>query len=200
MFEKKTWKDRITQYPARRKLINVESGEESTVDVSRDEGNISSAGTPFSATNMNDLENRIYKMFPCSISNGGTGGSTATTARKNLDVMHATFLYDNYSGTNTTVTLSDSANNYVFLDIHYMNDDQYNSTVRTIRPTNKYTMLMSMQYSPSEQMMYFKSAVIYISGTTLNFLNTGWMYSSSSSTTVKPDSKLKITRVLGYNY
>lgn len=59
---------------------------------------------------------------------------------------------------------------------------------------------MSMQYSPSEQMMYFKSAVIYISGTTLDFLNTGWMYLNSSSTTVKSDSKIKITRVLGYNY
>ena len=58
MFEKKTWEDRITENPGRRKLINVESGEQTTVDVSRYEGNVSRTGTSFSASNMNDLEKK----------------------------------------------------------------------------------------------------------------------------------------------
>ena len=33
MFEKKTWEDRITENPGRRKLTNTETGEETTVDV-----------------------------------------------------------------------------------------------------------------------------------------------------------------------
>ena len=59
MFEKKTWEDRITENPGRRKLTNTETGEETTVDVERAEGNVSRVGTSFSSVNMNDLENRI---------------------------------------------------------------------------------------------------------------------------------------------
>ena len=56
-FEQVTWKDRVSQYPNRRKLTgDVLNG---TVTVERDEGTISEAGTAFSATNMNGLEARI---------------------------------------------------------------------------------------------------------------------------------------------
>ena len=49
MFEKKTWEDRITENPGRRKLTNTETGEETTVDVERAEGNVSRVGTSFSS-------------------------------------------------------------------------------------------------------------------------------------------------------
>lgn len=56
----KNWKDRITQYPNRRKLINVSTGEETIVDVHRAEGNVTEAGDTFTAANMTDFENKIY--------------------------------------------------------------------------------------------------------------------------------------------
>ena len=56
----KNWKDRITQYPNRRKLINVSTGEETIVDVVREEGNVTEAGDTFTAANMTDFENKIY--------------------------------------------------------------------------------------------------------------------------------------------
>jgi hypothetical protein len=59
----KNWKDRITQYPNRRKLINVSTGEETIVDVVRAEGNVTEAGDTFTASNMNDLEDRIEDAF-----------------------------------------------------------------------------------------------------------------------------------------
>lgn len=59
----KNWKDRITQYPNRRKLINVSTGEETIVDVVREEGNVTEAGDTFTASNMNDLEDRIDTAF-----------------------------------------------------------------------------------------------------------------------------------------
>lgn len=67
-FEKKTWKDRITEYPTRRSLKRTDGSTE-LVTVSRAEGDVSQEGDAFSAANMNDLENRIADNFGnCSFS------------------------------------------------------------------------------------------------------------------------------------
>lgn len=58
-FKKKEWKDRLAEFAGRRRLVDVDTGEEQVVDVSRDEGLVSQEGDAFSATNMNDLESRI---------------------------------------------------------------------------------------------------------------------------------------------
>ena len=62
-FVTKEWKDRLAEFAGRRKLTNVSTGEETTVDVSRAEGEVSQAGDAFSAANMNDLEQRIKDGF-----------------------------------------------------------------------------------------------------------------------------------------
>lgn len=62
-FTKKEWKDRLVEFAGRRNLKNVATNENITVDVMRNEGEILQAGDAFSAENMNDLENRVYKGF-----------------------------------------------------------------------------------------------------------------------------------------
>ena len=61
-FEQKTWTDRLTEYPTRRKLTKTD-GTTEIVDVARLEGTISQEGDAFSAENMNDLEQRIADEF-----------------------------------------------------------------------------------------------------------------------------------------
>ena len=56
-FVKKTWKDRLSQYPNRR-TIN-DGIIQKTVTVARAEGTVTEAGDSFNAANMNDLEDRI---------------------------------------------------------------------------------------------------------------------------------------------
>lgn len=62
--------------------------------------------------------NGIHEL-PVSISQGGTGGTNAEEARRNLDVMHKVSLYANASGTTGTVTLSDSVYNYSYIEIFF---------------------------------------------------------------------------------
>lgn len=62
-FEKKEWTDRITEYPNRRILTDVSTGESQTVYVERSEGNVSAEGDAFSEENMNGLEERIKTAF-----------------------------------------------------------------------------------------------------------------------------------------
>ena len=85
-FPKKTWKNRISQYPNRRKIKNISDNSETIVDIYREEGTIQNEGDAFSASTMNDLEGRIGNMFPVSIANGGTGKTTAIEARQNLGI------------------------------------------------------------------------------------------------------------------
>ena len=66
-FAKKTWVDRVSQYPNRRTINDGYTTK--VVTVGRDEGTVSVEGDAFNADNMNDLENRI--LAAC---NGGGGG------------------------------------------------------------------------------------------------------------------------------
>lgn len=56
-FTKKTWIDRVAEFPNRRKLNGT--GITDTYDVVRNEGNIIQAGDAFNAETMNDLESRV---------------------------------------------------------------------------------------------------------------------------------------------
>jgi len=58
-FTKKTWRDRQVEHAGRRTLKNVSTNEETVVDVTRNEGQVSVPGNAFSASEMNDLESRI---------------------------------------------------------------------------------------------------------------------------------------------
>lgn len=60
----KTWLDRLSTYANRRKLTILSTdGNQQTVTVARDEGEITQEGDAFSAANMNDLETRISNAF-----------------------------------------------------------------------------------------------------------------------------------------
>lgn len=56
MFDKKTWKDRVSQFPARRTLTDVETGVSRLYTVSRAEGSITEEGDPFSADIMSGTD------------------------------------------------------------------------------------------------------------------------------------------------
>lgn len=76
MFEAKTWKDRITEYPTRRTLTK-EDGTTEIVTVARNEGTVSEAGDAFSAENMNNLERRIAAGFGVLLSGTLAAGETS---------------------------------------------------------------------------------------------------------------------------
>lgn len=62
-FAAKEWKNRLVEFAGRRSLKNVSTNETTVYDVTRNEGQVSQEGDAFSATTMNDLEQRISEGF-----------------------------------------------------------------------------------------------------------------------------------------
>lgn len=62
-FVTRNWQDRVSQYPNRRVITNVEdSTDTKVVTVTRDEGTITQTGDPLNADALNNLESRISQM------------------------------------------------------------------------------------------------------------------------------------------
>lgn len=85
-FVKKTWKDRIAEFPTRRRLTKEDNTSE-LVTVAREEGTLSQEGDAFSAENMNDLENRIDAEF------------TEVNGKLNSMVTSVGIIFDSHYGT-----------------------------------------------------------------------------------------------------
>ena len=75
MYEKKTWVNRQSEHPARRKL--TPTGNDGEYDVSRSEGIIMEDGDAFDADTMNDLERRVAAGFT-ELDPTGAGGGDVT--------------------------------------------------------------------------------------------------------------------------
>lgn len=96
-FKEIVFSDRDSDYPSRRKLIKI-SEQENIYDVSRAEGTVRNEGTPFNAKTLNDFQDNISSMFPVTVTNGGTGATTAQQARTNLGIpiTYGTFNSSNF--------------------------------------------------------------------------------------------------------
>ena len=66
-FVKKTWKDRLSEFPKRWKLKSLgTSGDTQSVELELDDGTVITQGDRFTAATMNDLEQRIADGFASS--------------------------------------------------------------------------------------------------------------------------------------
>lgn len=77
-FFKKTWKDRQSEYPNRRKLL--ETGIANVYEVSRSEGTVMEEGDLLNAANLNDLEERIDSAISSAETAAAQAGAAAADA------------------------------------------------------------------------------------------------------------------------
>lgn len=163
-----------------------------------------------SRTNVNQRLTDIKDMFPVSVANGGTGGSTATLARTNLGVMSPTELYYNASGSSSTIPLSDTIANYLAIEIHAIVDStvSYSSTVWTNGNSScTINLVIGNPYTASgtnPNRMTICGSNIAISGTSLT-------WGTQTYATVRPSTETnqlsvgawsgtKIYKIVGYKY
>lgn len=109
-------------------------------------------------------------------------------------------LYNNSSGSTGTITLSDTSENYYYLEIFYRNNDGYNSSTKVLNPNGKDVVLVSTNPANTNGNAYLKSTQYSISGTKITpekysevSMFTGGDLSINTST-----NRISIVKVLGW--
>lgn len=159
-------------------------------------------------TNLVAAINEIDGKFPVSIANGGTGGTTATTARTNLGVRTAEQIYYNVDGSAGTIELSSNIENYDMVQLFYWTyhdgkwlDSKtiYNNHASSV--TAALNATFSAIFSTQKRMLLY-SHNIFINGDTLTWGNmyTATLTDTSAALVVTESDTFKISRVFGYKY
>lgn len=89
----------------------------------------------------------------------------------NYEMFAARRLYYNRSGTTGNVTLPESAANFPFLDIFFMNNDNYRDYVRVYAPNGNSAVLSNSVYKNEYTTTYVRNKVVTISGTSISVVS-----------------------------
>ncbi len=106
-------------------------------------------------------------------------------------------LYNNASGTAGTVTLSDSAENYTYLEIFYRSSgDNACGSVKVFNPNGKLVHLGTIHYIADYD--YAKFALVSVSGSMITFTQNYQITLKTNGSTYSAENAIFITRVVGY--
>lgn len=135
------------------------------------------------------------------VANGGTGSSNISLARSNLAVMTQTTLYSNASGTNSTITLSQSINNYDKIGVYYFNLSTTRfSGYQEFLPSVVSGTIADISYPHDGQGGFnISSAYLVFSGNTVTFAR-NCSICIKPSTVYMEELIIKIYRIVGYGY
>lgn len=106
-------------------------------------------------------------------------------------------LYNSTNGTAGTVTLSDSAENYTYLEIFYRSSgDNACGSVKVFSPNGKLVHLGTIHYIADYD--YAKFALVSVSGSMITFSQNYQITLKSNGSVYSAENAIYITRVVGY--
>ena len=106
-------------------------------------------------------------------------------------------LYSSASGTAGTVTLSDSVENYTYLEIFYKSSgDNACGSVKVFSPNGKLVHLGTIHYIADYD--YAKFALVSVSGSMITFTQNYQITIKNNGSTYSAENAIFITRVVGY--
>ena len=132
--------------------------------------------------------------------------TTAQTIPKAINevknnINYGAILYENDSGTNGNVSLSDSAANYDYIEIYYRTNDNDYAYEKVYQPDGKYVCLFGTRANTSVPRVYGKTKTVYISGNSItNYANGNAQYTINNNANgqVAENNMVYIVRVIGY--
>lgn len=87
------------------------------------------------------------------------------------EIFGAKRLYNNTNPATGNITLSESASNFTFLDIFFINNDWYHDCVRVYYPVNKGVVLSNAVFKDEFGTVYIRNKVLTISGTSISVVS-----------------------------
>lgn len=115
----------------------------------------------------------------------------------NGECLSGQVLYNSASGTAGTVTLSDSAENYTYLEIFYRSSgDNACGSVKVFSPNGKLVHLGTIHYIADND--YAKFALVNVSGSMITFSQNYQITLKNNGSVYSAENAIYITRVVGY--
>ena len=129
-----------------------------------------------------------------------TGDYTAFLPQHGGYIYGATSLYNNTSGTTGTVTLSETAANFTYLEIFYGKGAEYLNSMKIYSPNDKRAALSISYYNNGSILTQTNTKQISISGTSITGVSgqSGWMNVISNSASTGSGNEMMIFRVIGW--
>lgn len=132
-----------------------------------------------------------------------SSGIVHNKQKLNEIILNSVILYDNSDGSSGDITLSDSAENYQYIDIFYRNEAHHHASMRVYSPNEKKVTLISMTQNNSGSYtgVYFRNKIVLISDTSIRthlssqFFITG---NNACGMNLEASSLTFITKVIGY--
>ena len=118
------------------------------------------------------------------------------TYMNNRKIMAYKTLYDNANGSNGTITLNESIENYNFIRIYYRNNDYWYGSVDIAAPRGKKIELLS--FTDTTTVVYLKTSYYVAQGSTLTYQSGNEIKLGSSSPTHATANNNYISKVIGY--
>lgn len=135
--------------------------------------NLPSTNTPLNATNLNLLQTNVE------------------------NAINGYVLYNNDTGSVGTITLSDSAANYDYIEIFYSKNRAYNSSTKIYKPNGKTASLIT-GYRSGSNFIQMQIAIIEINGTSITKTAPALINFDNGVFNIFDTDEMSIHRVVGY--
>ena len=112
-----------------------------------------------------------------------------------IQALKRVTLYENASGTNTTLTLNDSVANYEDIEIFYKSNDNAYSSVKVNNANNKNIFLVNMTPNTTNNVLYVKATIVKAQNDSITVVDGLEGYGSGGITA---GNKIYIVKVVGY--
>lgn len=133
------------------------------------------------------------------IQEDGTASETnvysAVAVDNKIQALKRVTLYENASGTNTTLTLNDSVANYEDIEIFYKSNDNAYSSVKVNNANNKNIVLINMTPNTTNNVLYVKATVVKAQNNSITVVDGLEGYGSGGITA---GNRNYIVKVVGY--
>lgn len=142
---------------------------------------------------------QVYNGVTFGIDNAGNR-TVSLSAPKQWNNALRTQLYNNNTGSNGTITLSQSAANFDHLTIYYRDNDNEFNSVDVYQPNGKMVALASYHPGYNNGALYLKTRSVTINGTTISTtsLNRYSQVAIEPTMTAQKNNLIYITRVEGW--
>ena len=134
--------------------------------------------------------------------NSGTNSCISVTMRTRSGTLQLepVTLYDNSSGTSGTITLSETAANFAYIEIYFFTNKNYYANCKVYSPNGKIVSVNCANTYTSVGVLQFVFTRLTISGTSVTFSDNSYanMVHNGGSFIGSPADYIKIYKIVGY--